>query len=135
MNKKGFTLIELLVTVAIIGILAAIAIPGYIGQQRRAARTEAYTNLENLRLLEEQYFAENGCYYRPAGVCTNQANMNLAAIQGFLPRFRPGSSLQYSYSITTTGATATCFSATATGTAPRVLGDSFTIDCNNARNF
>jgi len=138
MNKKGFTLIELLVTVAIIGILAAIAIPGYIGQQRRAARTEAYTNLENLRLLEEQYFAENGCYYRAGGpppVCTNQTLGNVAAIQGFLPRFRPGSSLQYSYSITTTGATATCFTATATGTAPRVLGDSFTIDCNNTRNF
>jgi prepilin-type N-terminal cleavage/methylation domain-containing protein len=144
MNKKGFTLIELLVTVAIIGILAAIAIPGYIGQQKRAARTEAYTNLENLRLLEEQYFAENGCYYRTGalpGVCTNatrtgndQIRVN-ASGNSFLPRFLPGSSLQFDYAITTTGATATCFTATATGTSPRVVGDIFTIDCNNTRNF
>jgi len=62
MNRKGFTLIELLITVAIIGILAAIGIPAYIGQQRNAARTEAYTNLQNLALLESQFFAERGRY-------------------------------------------------------------------------
>jgi prepilin-type N-terminal cleavage/methylation domain-containing protein len=62
MNKEGFTLIELLIVIAIIGILAAIAIPGYIGQQKNAARTEAYTNLQNLSLLEAQFFADKGRY-------------------------------------------------------------------------
>lgn len=118
MNKKGFTLIELLITIAIIGILAAIAIPGYIGQQRGARRTEAYTNLQNLRLLEEQFFADNGCYQPLAGgpppVCPVAAGnignagasratavANIPLIQAVLPRFQPGNanSLGYSYEI------------------------------------
>lgn len=136
MNKRGFTLIELLIVVAIIGILAAIAIPGYLGQQRRAARTEAYTNLENLRLLEEQYFAENGCYSpRVGGACNDAAYANVAAIQAFLLRFRPGTSLQYDYSLATVGA-GPSFTATATGkTGTRVDGDVFTIDNNNNKNY
>jgi len=143
MNKKGVTLIELLIVIAIIGILAVIAVPAYIGQQKAAARTEAYSNLQNLRLLEEQFFAENACYYKTGGpptVCTNASLANVAAIQAFLPGFKPSTSLSFAYSITTNstgpgGGTASCFVATATGTGARVTGDIFTIDCNNNRNF
>ena len=143
MNKKGITLIEMLIVVAIIGILAAVAIPAYIGQQKSAARTEAYTNLQTLRLLEEQYYAENGCYYRTGGNCTNgnPAMANLAAIQAVLLGFRPGddAALNFSYSIATTTAAgsttvATAFTATATGkVGTRVAGDSFTINQSNVK--
>lgn len=135
MNKKGFTLIELLITVAIIGILAAIAIPAYVGQQKKAARSEASTNLQNLRLLEEQYFAENGRYApNPDGSATYTTTST--TLQTAFPRFLPGSAstLSYNYSVTSSGTGAT-FTATAAGKAgTRVAGDAnCTIDQNNTR--
>ena len=139
MDKKGVTLIELIIVVAIIGILAMIAVPAYIGQQKNAARTEAYSNLQNLRLLEEQFFAENGCYYMTGGACANNPISGVTNIQAFLPGFKPGdeASLNFTYSITPSGTSAaSAFTATATGkTGRRVAGDTFTIDNNNNRNF
>ena len=141
-NNKGITLIELLITLAIISILAAIAIPAYIGQQKRAARTEAFTNLEALRLLEEQSFSENATYTASAA--------NVAAIQALLLGFRPGTGLNFSYQIvenfridtpianppTWNTAQTPCYTAIATGNAgTRVTGDVFAIDCNNNKNF
>jgi type IV pilus assembly protein PilE len=104
MNKKGFTLIELLIVIAIIGILAMIAIPAYVGQQKNAARTEAYSNLQNLRLLEEQFFAENATYTRQLLGGTINYNATPAiddgGIEDALPGFRPGGGLSFDYAIT-----------------------------------
>lgn len=144
MSRKGFTLIELLIVIAIMGLLAAIAIPGYIGQQRRAARTEAYTNLQNLRLLQEQFFAENGRYTVSKGVCNPGNPGNVALIRTGadpLPGFNPGDGLSFSYcielNINLAGAVQNpCFRASAFGNAnSRVANDVFRIDCNNNKNF
>ena len=92
-NKNGFTLIELLITVAIIGILATAATTAYIGTLKKSARSEAYSNLESLRLLEEQFFAENACYQTlVAGACPGNNNnfTGASVIQALLPGFRPG---------------------------------------------
>src|SRR5438093_9326654 len=61
-SSEGFTLIELMIVVAIIGILAAIAIPNFLQYQRRARTSEARTNLGAIRTSETTFFAENGCY-------------------------------------------------------------------------
>jgi len=57
-NEKGFTLIELLVVVAIIGILAAIAIPQFAIYRQRGFDSTAQSDLANGRLAEEAYFAQ-----------------------------------------------------------------------------
>ncbi len=61
-NKKGFTLIELMIVVAIIGILAAIAIPNFLKFQAKSKQSEAKTNLKAVYTAETSYFGENNSY-------------------------------------------------------------------------
>jgi type IV pilus assembly protein PilA len=58
----GFTLIELLVVVAIIGILAAVAIPIYARQRADAFNAHSLAGLNGLAKAEEAYFASHGGY-------------------------------------------------------------------------
>ena len=62
MNKKGFTLMELMITVAIVGILAAIAIPSYTTHVKRGRMAQAYGDIQTIALLEEKAFSETSNY-------------------------------------------------------------------------
>ena len=61
-NNEGFTLIELLVVVAIIGILAAIAIPQFASYRQRGFDSRAESDLRNAATAEEAYYAANQSY-------------------------------------------------------------------------
>ena len=65
-SKKGFTLIELMIVVAIIGILAAIAIPNFLRFQLKSKSSEGKVNIAAIRTAEESYLAEFGQYVTAA---------------------------------------------------------------------
>ncbi len=61
-NEKGFTLIELMIVVAILGILAAIAIPNFMRFQAKSKQSEAKTNLGAIGTTAEAWRSENDTY-------------------------------------------------------------------------
>lgn len=61
-SNKGFTLIELMITVAIVGILAAVALPSYRNYLIRAARVQAQTELLELASLQEKIYLNSTAY-------------------------------------------------------------------------
>lgn len=103
----GFTLIELMVTVAIIGILMAVAIPAYTSYVLRARTTEAITALGSFQPFAEQYWSSNRTY------------------AGMAPPDSPTTgNFSYAFSVTPT---ASAYTLKATGTN-KMLGLDYTID-------
>ncbi|MBU1359077.1 MAG: type IV pilin protein [Gammaproteobacteria bacterium] len=120
-RQHGFTLIEVMITVAIVGILAAIAIPAYQDYVRRGQVIDATNALSAMRANMERYYQDNRTYADVSASIKSPCSGTAAQLTfgSFVVSCNPAP-------------TATTFTLVATGSGP-VNGAQYSIDQSNVR--
>lgn len=112
-HAAGYTLVEVMITVAIIGILSAVAVPAYTDYVTRGRLAEAFTALGGAQASAEQFWANNRTYVGFDGASTF-----------------PAATTNFTYALS--GASTSAYKVTATG-QDKAAGFVYTIDQTGAK--
>jgi type IV pilus assembly protein PilE len=113
---RGFTLIELMITVAVIGILAAVAFPSYTKYAAKGRRAAAQAVMHNVGSRQEQYMLNSRSYYpNPAGSSTDLSGLGITL----------GTDVSNFYTVTVTSASSAppAWTVTAAPRTPQTVND------------
>ena len=110
-SHAGCTLIELMITVAIVGILAAIAYPSFIEQVRKSRRADAIAEVAKVQQAQERWRANNSTYSSDV----SSASTGLKLTSGTTTTASYSLSSGY-YSVAVSGTSGTGYTVTATAT-------------------
>jgi len=133
---KGFTLIELMIVIAIIGILAAIAIPNFVKFQCRSKQSEARTSLKAIYTAQEGYRAEYDTYTWFTGGCDRVCKEQRSQTDKNCMHFNiKGNKFRYNYTVPYDDDANMIYKFLGTavgGSKTDMQGDTWTINQNNA---